>query len=187
MSEPFDEQISEFIDDEMSSDECEFFVRRLTRDEAARGRYLRYQLIGAAVRGEHIQHNALELQRRLDAALTQDAAQSPAPGRVDTRKLVVGAGIAASVVLLAVLGFGTGALHGPGSGDEIPGAELQMTDVPQSQALDSFAGMPAEVTGIQYVLHHAGYTSMVNRTFMQSSLVASRDNESGRSEALAIE
>ena len=36
MSDQFKEQISQFIDDEMSVEEGEFFVRRLQRDDEAR-------------------------------------------------------------------------------------------------------------------------------------------------------
>lgn len=87
MSEHIDEQISEFIDDELSVDQCEFFVRRLQRDREARARYLRYQLIGAAVRGEHLAINAAlagqaagALAGQAAGALAGQAAGTPAAG-----------------------------------------------------------------------------------------------------------
>jgi sigma-E factor negative regulatory protein RseA len=191
MSEHFDEQISEFIDDEMSAGECEFFVRRLQRDEAARGRYLRYQLIGAAMRGEHLQHNASELQGRLARALAEDAASSSETGRgiVGTR-LVAGAGIAAGLLLFAAIGFGIAELgRFPGSDTEDFSASAtkapSMVATPaRSGDAGAFAGSPSQVTGIQYLLHHTVYSSGLNRTIMQSGLVAAReDAESTAGEA----
>ncbi len=171
MSEHFDEQISEFIDDEMSPEQCEFFVRRLQKDDAARARYMRYQLIGAAVRGEHIQRNASELRRRLEAALASD---SPAPAAnhraVLGNQLVASAGIAAGFVLFAAIGWGVAML------DRLPSADADefmavvadspsMVAMPSSEA-GAFAGRQVQTTGVQLFVHHAGYSSGFNRTPM---------------------
>lgn len=163
MNEHFNEKISEFIDDEMSDEEGEFFVRRLQSDESARRRYLRYQLIGAAVRGEYRYPGATELGSRLERALGDDVPQTRRPAWV---KLASGAGIAASIALVTFFGLST-VMSGPEpAGRNAIGSSSQ-----------SFVGVPTQVTGIQYLMHHADYTSGLNRTIMRSSVIAGREAE----------
>ena len=64
MTEPAQDQISAFADDELSAEECEFLVRRMERDPEFRQKALSYATIGAALRGEildpaWIQHSEL--------------------------------------------------------------------------------------------------------------------------------
>src|SRR5690348_6593366 len=47
-----DSQLSAMFDGELSAAECELLARRLARDEALRGQWSRYSLIGAALRSE---------------------------------------------------------------------------------------------------------------------------------------
>lgn len=89
MSEHIRERLSEFVDDEMSIEECDFFVRRLQLDEDARARFFRYHLIGTALRGEQ-------------SAVTTGAASS---GASTSSPKLVRFGVAASIVLAAVIGL----------------------------------------------------------------------------------
>jgi hypothetical protein len=185
MSEHFDEQISEFIDDEMSPEQCEFFVRRLQRDEGARARYMRYQLIGAAVRGEHIQQNAPELRRRLEAALASDAAAPVAAKRADRgHQLVASAGIAAGFVLFAAIGWGVASL------DRLPPADAGAIALAASDA-PSIAAMLSPLEGGNFAgqmwVIHAGYSSGFNRAQIQSNILAAEDVASAVPEADAFE
>jgi sigma-E factor negative regulatory protein RseA len=166
MSEHFDEQISEFIDDEMSPEQCEFFVRRLQRDDEARSRYMRYQLIGAAVRGEHIQQNAPELRRRLAAALANDTETSSSTGgAILSSRFVAGAGIAAGFALFAAIGWGIAMLdrQSPGADDVFATtiarspSMISMPSLPRDAG--AFAGAPAQVMGVQLLVHHAGFVA----------------------------
>jgi anti-sigma factor RsiW len=183
MTEHFDEQISEFIDDEMSPEQCEFFVRRLQKDDAARARYMRYQLIGAAVRGEHIQRNSAELRRRLQAALATDTSASTASRLAGAgHQLVVGAGIAAGFVLFAAIGWGVGMLDRlppVDSGAFAAEAGSQSLAAKPAMQLDggSFAG--------QMLMHHAGYSSGFNRPF--TTIVAPEDEPSAALSALPVD
>jgi sigma-E factor negative regulatory protein RseA len=182
MSDPINEQISQFIDDEMSTEQSEFFLRRLQRDEEARSQYMRYQLIGAAVRGEYSHAGASDLGRRLERALDDEiGARRPA---LPWSRLVSGAGIAASVALVAV--FGLRAVNlGPGdsvAGAAVGGASAQLGlpsyVVPTNTAdPQQIVRVPGEVTGIQFLMHHAGYTSGVSRTIMQSSMIAAQETD----------
>jgi sigma-E factor negative regulatory protein RseA len=180
MSEPINEQISQFIDDEMSPEHSEFFLRRLQRDEEARSQYMRYQLIGAAVRGEYSSASASDLGRRLEQALDNETA--PRAPAVKWPRLVSGAGIAASVAVVAVFGLRVVNLSPdePSAGAGIRGSGSQVglpsyvvpANSPDSRPL---IRAPGEVTGIQFLMHHAGYTSGVSRTIMQSSMIAAQE------------
>src|SRR4051812_2103224 len=47
-----DSQLSAMLDGELSAAECELLARRLAKDEALRGQWSRYSLIGTALRAE---------------------------------------------------------------------------------------------------------------------------------------
>jgi negative regulator of sigma E activity len=117
MSDTIHEQVSKFVDDEMSVEECDFFVRRLERDGDARSRYLRYQLIGAALRRE------------------QMASPSAAPAATVTRVAPrwVRVGLAASILFASVLGLvaGDSPLNGPRTFDQarVTGVQTDVTGV----------------------------------------------------------
>ncbi len=191
MSEHIDEQISEFIDDEMSAEECEFFVRRLARDEGARERYRRYHLIGAAMRGEHVGANAALLGQRLDAALDgrpPAAARAGAFGWFTAGRAAIGAGIAASVALVAVLGLRLTALDpaAEGSSASVAANEAPSYVVPAASAeTPPLVPLQAEVAGIQYLIHHTGYSSGLNRTIMRSSVVAGPESDAAAASGVA--
>lgn len=186
MSEHIDEQISEFIDDEMSAEECEFFVRRLARDDGARVRYLRYQLIGAAMRGEHLRANAAGLGQRIAAARDEFTAPVRAGGFgwFTAGRAAIGAGIAASVALVAVLGLRLTAVDPAADGfasgfaDGLAASEAPSYVVPAASAeTPPLVPLQAEVAGIQYLIHHTGYSSGLNRTIMRSSVVAGPESD----------
>jgi negative regulator of sigma E activity len=52
MTDQINDQISAFIDNELSADESALLVRRFERDPDSRKRAMRYTLIGASLRGE---------------------------------------------------------------------------------------------------------------------------------------
>jgi sigma-E factor negative regulatory protein RseA len=180
MSDSINEQISRFIDDEMSPEHSEFFLRRLQRDEEARSQYMRYQLIGAAVRGEYLHAGASDLGRRLEQALDDESA--PRWPAAKWSRLLSGAGIAASVALVAVFGLRAvnvapeNSVAGPAVGGISSQIDLPSYVVPTNTA-DSpqIVRVPGEVIGIQFLMHHAGYTSGVSRTIMQSSMIAAQE------------
>jgi sigma-E factor negative regulatory protein RseA len=182
MSDQINEQISQFIDDEMSPEESEFFLRRLQRDDEARSQYMRYQLIGAAVRGEYSHASASDLGRRLEQAL--DGESVPRRPAAQWSRLLSGAGIAASVALVAVFGIREVNLapENPVAGSVAGGASSEF-DLPSyvvpTNTADSrqIVRVPGEVTGIQFLMHHAGYTSGVSRTIMQSSMIAAQETD----------
>jgi negative regulator of sigma E activity len=130
----------------MSVEECDFFVRRLQRDGDARMRFLRYQLIGAVLRGE-------QLHSRPESGEIHRTVSSPVLAR---------AGIAASVVLAAIVGLVSG----------------DSTLLPQrvSESVQQI-GAQADVTGIQYLIHHMGTSTGLSRTLMHSSVFSAIESD----------
>ncbi|HEY9182487.1 MAG TPA: sigma-E factor negative regulatory protein, partial [Gammaproteobacteria bacterium] len=105
MTDQINDQISAFIDNELSADESALLVRRFERDPEARARAMRYTLIGAAMRGELLDPHPTVLRHRVAAAL-DGAAPSTARTRAGwsqrfTRPLL-GLGIAAAVAIVAI-------------------------------------------------------------------------------------
>ena len=69
MSERIHEQISAFLDDELSSEESAFLVRRLTSDTLAHQQTIRYATIGSVLRDESVLANSKLLRDRVHAVL----------------------------------------------------------------------------------------------------------------------
>jgi len=67
-----DSQLSAMFDGELSAAECELLARRLTRDEALRGQWSRFALVGAALRAERGVKLHDRVATRVQAALVQD-------------------------------------------------------------------------------------------------------------------
>ena len=66
---PVHDQISAFLDDELSDEETAFLVRRFERDAEARNQLRRYTAIGCALRGELTTADPDVLRRRITSAL----------------------------------------------------------------------------------------------------------------------
>jgi hypothetical protein len=167
MSEKFDEQISQFIDDEMTAEECEFFVRRLQRDTEARACYRSYQLIGTVLRRDHE-----PLSRAIAGQLPAGGVASPDRQATGWRaRSGLGIGLAASVAFMAVLVL---AIFGIEQVSQ-QGLEAQVAmDTAPSGTGETLRLLPpeAEETGIQYLIHHTVYSSGLPRQIMRSGFVA---------------
>src|SRR5690606_37894149 len=106
MTDQIGDQISAFIDDELSEDEGAFLVRRMDCDAAARGRAFRYMTIGCALRGELLEPDPAILRRRIQRVL----AGGTVPPLARTKRQAVprymrpllGVGVAASVALVSL-------------------------------------------------------------------------------------
>ena len=121
-----DSQLSAMFDGELSAAECELLARRLTRDEALRGQWSRYSMIGAALRAERGVKLHDRVAVRVQAQITQEvsygdssagdsavlarpaAAAAASRGSAGDRWMrftrpVFGAGIAAGVAATSIL------------------------------------------------------------------------------------
>jgi len=120
-----DSQLSAMFDGELASAECELLARRLSRDEGLRGQWSRYALLGAALRAERGVKLHDKVARRVQVALSQEAAYGDSSAAdaaaISTRsnsdaastslggrwtrfaRPVVGASIAAGVAAVSIL------------------------------------------------------------------------------------
>lgn len=186
MTEQINDQISAFIDDELSTDESALLVRRFEREPEARAQALRYTLIGSALRGELLEPHPAVLQQRVAAAL---AGVAPAAARVPPRwsarvpRPLLGFGIAAAVAVAAI-----GLLRSVNQVEPTPNrmaaapapalAPLQARDaaeapsyvVPQEVAEGRILTPPIRLTN--YLMHHSEYASRLSRTSVRSNVVS---------------
>jgi negative regulator of sigma E activity len=199
MNDQFHEQTSLFVDDELTAEECEFFVRRLQRDPDSRGRLVRYQLIGAALRGELKTTDPDVLRRRLQAAMDGvGASQSARPRRERVGyarffKPALGLAIAASVTVAALLMLRTSGMNGASEAPISGIASLETSAdglgeqgasyvVPPGIDPRRLASPPVRLTN--YMMQHGEYASRLSRTSVHSNVVSTgqpdmpTDNES---------
>jgi negative regulator of sigma E activity len=181
MTEQINDQISAFIDNELSAEESALLVRRFERDPESRSRAMRYTLIGASLRGELLEPHPSVLRQRLAAALS---GTTPSVAKVReswTGRLaqpLLGIGIAATVAVVAI-----GALRSlnepslaPGNAPSLATTSLSGNDavvapiyvVPQD-ADPVRVGAPIRLTN--YLMHHSEFASGVTRNSVNSNVV----------------
>ncbi|MDH3420361.1 MAG: sigma-E factor negative regulatory protein [Gammaproteobacteria bacterium] len=182
MTESPDIQISAFADGELARDECEFLVRRLSRDDDARRKTLRYATIGAALRGELIGPDPDVLRRRINASLegvhVPEPVQAPVPSpHWRFVRPAAGVGIAASVAIAALLAVSTDRDIEPGA-DAPPVAVIETvpTIVPvETELLPSFV-VPVSATSqssirfTDYLVQHNRFAPAIRRASINSSI-----------------
>jgi sigma-E factor negative regulatory protein RseA len=108
MNEALQQQISAYVDGELSANESELLVRRLSQDPSLRALAARYLEIGRAVRGEPLRPGMHLLRERIAAELGEQPPETmhvdvPSPSRY--LRPVAGVAIAASVAVLGVIGL----------------------------------------------------------------------------------
>jgi negative regulator of sigma E activity len=186
MTEQINDQISAFIDDELSADESAMLVRRFERDPDARAQALRFTLIGSALRGELLEPHPAVLRQRIAAALAgvpPAAARAPARWSMRVARPLLGFGIAATVAIAAI-----GLLRSMNDAEPTPNrtaaatvpapAPLQARDavdapsyvVPPETAEGRVVTPPIRLTN--YLMHHSEYASRLSRTSVHSNAVS---------------
>jgi len=183
MTDQINDQISAFIDNELSADESALLVRRFERDGDARARAMRYTLIGASLRGELLEPHPSVLRQRISSALSGTTAPVAAPKARDRwtdrwARPMLGVAIAATVAVVAI---GTLRSLNEASITPIPttaaGAfPLQVSDsvrapsyvVPQGTDL-ARTGAPIRLTN--YLIHHGEFASGLTRTSVNSNVL----------------
>jgi len=192
MTDQINDQISAFIDNELSADESALLVRRFERDTESRARAMRYTLIGSALRGELLEPHPSVLRQRVATALSGG---SSAPNVAKARERwtdrwarpLLGVGIAATVAVVAI-----GTLRSLNEASFTPGggaapltvnALQQARDsqplpsyvVPEVGSDDSRAVAPIRLTN--YLMHHGEYASGLTRTSVTSNVVVGASAE----------
>jgi sigma-E factor negative regulatory protein RseA len=181
MTDQINDQISAFIDNELSADESALLVRRFERDPEARARAMRYTLIGSSLRGELLEPHPSVLRQRIAAALSGavvgSAPKARARGHRWARPLA-GLGIAATVAVAAIgtlrwLNEATltgnsppvaAAVPTPGRDADLGPAYVVPQDVDRSGTL-------APIRYTNYLMHHSEFASGITRTSVSSNLV----------------
>jgi negative regulator of sigma E activity len=188
MTEQISDQISAFIDDELSDEESAFLLRRFERDADARNRAARYTMIGAALRDELIGPDHSILRRRIAVALTGAAPSAQRPAvRLPWRywRPAIGVGIAATVAVAAILGLravNVGRVGAPGGGAATLNAPLQTRAaepaasyvVPRETSDAPVVPAPA-MRLTNYVMHHSEYASRLGRLPVHSNVVGAAE------------
>ena len=109
MSDKLKEQVSAFVDGELSAAEQRLLLVRLGRDPALKRSWQNFHLIGAALRDQLPEAVDAGLAERVSTAIEREAAVAPGAPRTHWNwqgllKPVAGFAIAASVAVIAVLG-----------------------------------------------------------------------------------
>lgn len=189
MDERIHEQISAFLDDELSAEESAFLVRRLTSDTLAHQQTVRYAAIGSVLRRESPLANSGVLRERIHAVLdgvpsAHGPVRTQSPRSARWVRMVAGMSVAASVAVAALLGLRTmvGSQPEPVSASAlVPGA----WEEPSSYVVpgDAARGLPVvtapppiELTNM--IMQHGQFTSSVNRASVQTSVLSNTENES---------
>ena len=186
MTDQINDQISAFIDNELSADESALLVRRFERDSEARSRAMRYTLIGASLRGELLEPHPSVLRQRIASALSGNATASTTPSAPKARepwtdrwaRPLLGVGIAATVAVVAIgtlrsLNEASVAPSGlPFAGAVPVQASDRVVDqsyvVPQVTS-DERVDAPIRLTN--YLMHHGEFASGLTRTSVNSNVL----------------
>lgn len=182
MTDQINDQISAFIDNELSADESALLVRRFERDAEARARAMRYTLIGASLRGELLEPHPSVLRQRVAAALSGGAVPSlPRPRERWTERFarpLLGVGIAATVAVVAI-----GALRSLNEASFAPGNTPVIAETPldtRGSAVAPSYVVPegtdqsrtlAPIRLTNYLMRHGEFASGLTRTSVSSNVV----------------
>jgi sigma-E factor negative regulatory protein RseA len=178
MNDQIKDQISAFLDDELSGDESAFLVRRLESNPEAHKTVIRYATIGAALRRELLQPEPGILRRRL--AMRFEGGQAPAvaaprAARAGMGWPLLGFGLAASMAVIGLL-----VLQMVDSNDRAR-APLSVRDAastpggatPYTVLGGSTSVQPTRLTN--YMVHHGEFASGLGRTWIHANVVGSRE------------
>ncbi len=185
MSEEIHDQVSAFMDDELSTEECAFLVRRLERDPGARTKLVRYSLIGSTMRRDLLVGDPDMLRRRIHEALNGTApALKPAVAVKPTwrRRIAapaVGVGVAATVALASLLVVRNVNQNAEpaGSARSAPllSADTSPSYVVPQDAQSNGGTVQAPIRLTNYLVYHGEYTSLLDRTAVHSTLIGASD------------
>jgi anti-sigma factor RsiW len=183
MTEKIHEQISAFIDDELSAEEGAFLIRRLVRDSEASGQLARYAMIGSALRGELVRADESALRTRIQASLGGAFAEPVKAGSRKTDRearpgrVVAAAGVAVAVAGAALFGLrmlNQAALEGPVESERSAATVPSFLEpatyvVPQEFTEALILSPPIRLTN--YLMQHGSFASPLSRNVVDAKLV----------------
>jgi negative regulator of sigma E activity len=191
ISEPVHDQVSAFLDDELSEEQTAFLVRRFERDAEIRDQLVRYAIIGSTLRGELVRPDHDVLRRRVAAALGGAAPpQQRAPAanlwRAKAARPLVRFGIAAAVAVAAVFALRSVNDLRSSPATALVGRPVQTRQwsEPPSYVVPRDAvetqGVMAPIRLTNYMMHHGEYASRLSRTSVHSNVVGASDRTGQR-------
>ncbi len=186
MTDQLHQQLSAFIDNELTEEECSLFVRRLSKDDQLRASVSRYALIGDAMRGELLAAD-VHVSENIRAAIEIDAQEQARTGTTGSAawsrwlRPVSGLAVAATVAAVAVLSLQQGT-------DTPDSTEFPSSTVAELNVDDGVPLVPIELSGFsrpevrpasvmpqsrmdQYLIRHGSYVKRIG----QQSLMGVRD------------
>jgi negative regulator of sigma E activity len=184
MSQLIREQLSALLDSELPIEEEELLFKQLEKSTECRAVLGRYSLMSELIRGPSADPEVLVVSERIRTALIEQAphsaAAAPKNGWSTSVKGLVGAGIAASVAILALVSLNT-INRGPASVS--PLGELQTVSdsyvVPKHSNADQMAITPARLTN--YLVSHGEYFNAPSRLTIDSHMVSEQSGSLGDS------
>jgi len=179
MNDALKEQISAFVDGELSEHETELLLRRLAQDSDLRDAVGRYLEIGRQLRREPEVPGMARLRDRIAQALDgQDTGQvsEERPTMARHFKPVAGFAVAASVAVVALIGLR--------QGGELPNDPV---DTIQVVADTSEIGYTVPDAMTRFYLKHGATTSAMGSNDLSSRLVSFELLETGIEEPLPEE
>jgi len=193
MTAEIQDQISAFADDELSPDECEFLVRRFSRDPESRDTVFRYAVIGAALRGDLLGPDPDLLRTRLrqsldGVSLVPKSTYEPPSRAPAFLRPALGAGIAASVAVAGLLALNYLTPSGSIDGGSALIAQQVAVDSEAAPAVSYVVPQDTEATrGViepmiqqpirltNYLVRHGEYAIGIGRTSIHSNVVSGQD------------
>jgi sigma-E factor negative regulatory protein RseA len=136
MSQPFEEQLSAFMDGELGRDESRFLLRRTGGDEALAGRWTRYHIARQVLRRQPVLAIRADFSSAILARL--DAEAVPETGRTQWLRWGSGGAIAAAVAVAALI------VTKPSTEPEIAAPPIAATTTPP-RATQIASPAPAQV------------------------------------------
>lgn len=169
MKDQFAEQLSALLDGELDTHEQDRTVSRLLDDDAAMGKFGRYQLVGDMVRGES-RVLATGISRSVSAALADEPTVLAPQAGLALGKPAAGIAVAASVAVAAVV-IAPGFMQQTGVVDSTPAIVVAQPEKPiqlvASGNVASPAGRQAVSSSGQWQTLDAELSDRLNRLVIE--------------------
>jgi negative regulator of sigma E activity len=198
MTDPIHEQLSAFLDGELSAAESELLLKRVERDPDLKVRLERYVLAGEALRATAVQTRpSRDFSARIAASIDQESVPGRARHVAQWLKPIAGGAIAAGVAAVALVSFQVAPLLTAQDASRGVAAVTAQTTAPATQELagqmiagdgmtgtDSYtvpkrerrASPPIQVVNngrlANFVVAHSEYSSPLGRRNVLTGLVA---------------
>lgn len=182
MNDALNEQISAFVDGELSEPETELLLRRLAQDRSLRDAVGRYMEIGRQLRREPEVPGVASLRGRIEQALDghdTGRIESDRPGVTRYFKPVAGFAVAASVTIVALIGFQQGGDSPIGPANTTQ-AVAESSDIAYTvPSIADFEQTDPSSALARFYLKHGATTSAMGSNDVNSRLVSFELLETG--------